>query len=76
MRLRPKVIFGWAWPRPIAIWSAKLAYIARGLFSVFVANMEMECTEALRLAFKYKQVMGKQKTGRKINNPKVSILSR
>jgi hypothetical protein len=43
-------IFEWAWPQPIlnkpltAIWSAKMTYIARGLFSVFVADMEMQCT--------------------------------
>jgi hypothetical protein len=49
-------------PRPIlnkpitAIWSAKMTYIARGLFSVFVADMEMQCTppQALFLPFKKK----------------------
>jgi hypothetical protein len=34
------------------IWSAKMASIARGLFSVFVADMEMQCTlQALFLPF-------------------------
>jgi hypothetical protein len=62
--------------KPItAIWSAKMTYVAHGLFSVFFADMEMQCTpQALFLPFN-RTVEGEISATNLTNTPKSYLLA-